>query len=231
MLRTGAVPIFVGYDEREAAAYHAFCQSVLEKASIPVLFIPLGPGIVPQEFDGKRDGSNAFIYSRFLIPWLMNFAGWAIFADGDMICRSDIAELWKLKDGATRTGVMVAKHDYKTKYQKKYLGSKNEDYPRKNWSSLILWNCGYYPNRVLTPDYIKAQSGGHLHRFEWLLDDEIGSLPLEWNWLSSEYEHNQDAKLLHYTIGTPCFEEFKNCEQAGEWHSTWSRASAPMKGA
>jgi len=226
MLRPDAVPIFVGYDNREAAAYHAFCQSVLEKASLPVLFIPLGPGVVPPDFDGKRDGSNAFIYSRFLIPWLCYFSGWAIFADGDMVCQTDIAELWQMRE-FSKVGAMVVKHDYQTRFPQKYLGSKNESYPRKNWSSLILWHCGHYPNRILTPEFVAKQAGSFLHRFSWLKDEEIGELPREWNWLVSEYEHNDEARLLHYTIGTPCFEEFANCDHAADWHEVWARASTP----
>lgn len=226
MDRNDAVPIFIGYDPREAACYHAFCQSVIDsKPSVMPMFIPLST-VVPKDFDGKRDGSNAFIYSRFLIPWICGYSGWALYADGDMIVRGDIGELWALRDG-WHTGVMVAQHDYKTKHVKKYLGSKNEDYPRKNWSSLMLWNCGYRPNRTLTPEYVAGAEGSYLHRFGWLRDEEIAGLPLEWNWLVGEYDRNPEAKLLHYTIGAPCFREFASCDSAEAWHDTWGRASAP----
>ncbi|MCM3900887.1 MAG: hypothetical protein ND866_04210, partial [Pyrinomonadaceae bacterium] len=91
------------------------------------------------------DGSNQFIYSRFLVPHLMEYKGWAMFFDGDMLCRSDIKELWKLRDDSY--GLMVAKHNYKTKHKLKYLGTDmltvNPDYPRKNWSSVMLINCEY----------------------------------------------------------------------------------------
>jgi hypothetical protein len=113
---------------------------------------------------------------------------------------------------------MVVKHDYKTKMKEKYLGSKNEDYPRKNWSSVILWNCNSFPNRKLTPEFVMQATGAELHRFTWLDDSRIGELPKEWNWLPDEYGTNPDAKLLHYTLGTPCFHEFADTPMSEEWH-------------
>jgi hypothetical protein len=112
---------------------------------------------------------------------------------------------------------MVVKHDYQTKSQKKYLGNKNENYPRKNWSSLILWNCAHPKHKILTPDFISNQTGKFLHRFSWLDDHEIGDLPIEWNWLAIEYPKNIRAKLIHYTLGTPCFKEFRESDLAEEW--------------
>lgn len=209
------IPIFVGYDKRESVAYHTFCQSVLSRASQPVQFTPLALNTL-QYTETHTDGSNDFIYSRFLVPHLMNFNGWAIFADGDMVCQADIAELWAMRD--PYKAVQVVKHDYKTRFPKKYLGAKNEDYPRKNWSSVILWNCSHYANKVLTPDFVASKSGSYLHRFEWVPDDRIGELPDEWNWLVSEYPHNPVAKLYHFTVGTPCFKEYSTCDHAIMWH-------------
>jgi lipopolysaccharide biosynthesis glycosyltransferase len=146
----------------------------------------------------------------------MSWQGWAIFIDGDMIVRDDITKLWELRE--LDKDVMVVKHDYKTKMATKYLGSKNEDYPRKNWSSVILWNCSSFPNRKLTPDFVQHATGSQLHRFSWIDDKRIGELPKEWNWLPDEYGVNPDAKLLHYTLGTPCFHEFADTPQGDEWH-------------
>jgi hypothetical protein len=163
------------------------------------------------------DGSNHFIYSRFLVPHLMGYKGWAIFIDGDMILRDDIEKLWALRDESK--AVMVVKHEYKTKMAEKYLGSKNEDYPCKNWSSVILWNCGHPANAVVTPEVVQSASGAQVHRFTWLSDDLVGELPTEWNWLDVEYEWNPLAKLVHYTLGTPCFHEFADQgDFADEWH-------------
>jgi lipopolysaccharide biosynthesis glycosyltransferase len=136
--------------------------------------------------------------------------------DGDMIVRGDIAELWALKD--LSKDVQVVKHDYKTKMPIKYLGAKNEDYPRKNWSSVMLFNCNNFPTKKLTPEYIQNSTGAHLHRFEWTDDSRVGELPPEWNWLPDEYGENKDAKLLHYTLGTPCFHDFADTPQGSEWH-------------
>jgi hypothetical protein len=114
-------------------------------------------------------------------------------------------------------------HNYKTKAHTKYLGNKNENYPRKNWSSLILWNCGHPANKVLTPKFIQEQTGAYLHRFSWLTDDQIGELPREWNWLAIEYEDNDNAKLVHYTLGTPCFKEYENSPMSDKWSATYAR--------
>jgi lipopolysaccharide biosynthesis glycosyltransferase len=147
----------------------------------------------------------------------MGWKGHAIFIDGDMIVRGDIAELWDLRD--LYKDVQVVKHDYKTKMTEKYLGAKNEDYPRKNWSSVILWNCSSFPNRKLTPEFVQRATGAELHRFSWLDNDRIGELPPEWNWLDVEYDPNPNAKLVHYTLGTPCFHEFATQGNfADEWH-------------
>jgi lipopolysaccharide biosynthesis glycosyltransferase len=145
----------------------------------------------------------------------MRYKGWAIYADGDMICREDIAKLWDLRD--EKYAVMVVQHDYRTVHKQKYLGNKNEDYPRKNWSSLILWNCEHSAHHRLTPDAIQGLDGSFLHRFQWLHDGEIGELPLTWNWLVMEYPFNEYAHLYHYTIGTPCFKAYQNCDNAEMW--------------
>lgn len=210
------IPVFVGYDPREAIAYHTCTNSIIRHASRPVAIIPVALNLFKDYTETHTDGSNHFIYTRFLVPYLMSWLGWAIFIDGDMILRDDIAKLWDLRD--MHKDVVVVKHDYKTKMPVKYLGAQNHDYPRKNWSSVILWNCNSYPNRQLTPEYVMKATGAELHRFTWLRDDRIGELPIEWNWLPDEFGVNKDAKLLHYTLGTPCFKEFADTPQGDEWH-------------
>ena len=210
------IPVFVGYDPREAIAYHTCVNSIIRHASRPVAIIPIALNLFQDYKETHTDGSNNFIYTRFLVPHLMGFKGWAIFIDGDMIIRGDIVELWNLRE--VDKDVMVVKHDYQTCMPVKYLGAKNENYPRKNWSSVILWNCNSFPNRQLTPEFVQTSSGSFLHRFSWLDDDRIGDLPPEWNWLPDEYGPNLNAKLLHYTLGTPCFQEFADTPQGNEWH-------------
>lgn len=216
------IKIVVGFDQREAVAYHTFTQSIIEKSTLPVSFIPLAIQTLADYKESHTDKSNDFIYSRFLTPYLMKFDGWAIFADGDMVCLSDIKELWDLKDESK--ALMVVKHDYKTKSHQKYLGNINENYPRKNWSSVILWNCNHPKHKILTPDFIANQTGKYLHRFSWLQDDDIGELPKEWNWLATEYPVNTHAKLIHYTLGTPCFKDYRNSEMSELWHQTQERS-------
>lgn len=213
------ISIFVGFDAREAAAYHTFCQSLITKATRPVSIVPLALPLLRDYKETHTDGSNAFIYSRFLVPHLCNFSGWAIFVDGDMVLDADISELWNLRDDSC--AVQVVKHDYHTKAKWKYIGTSmqthNADYPRKNWSSVILWNCAHPANRVLTPEYVMGASGAKLHRFAHLTDDEIGSLPAEWNWLVEEMPPNDDAKLYHYTLGVPGIEHYRDCDHADKW--------------
>jgi len=211
------IPIFVGFDPREAVAYHVFTNSIIRHSSKPVSISPLALKNLEGYSENHSDGSNQFIYSRFLVPHLMGFEGWAIFADGDMLLRSDLNELWELRDESK--AVMVVKHDYETRRSIKYLGSPNQNYPRKNWSSVVLWNCGHELNKGLTPNFISNSTGAELHRFTWLPDEVIGELPIEWNWLPDEFGQNSDAKLLHFTLGTPCFFQSGDEPMANEWHS------------
>ena len=211
--------IVVGFDQKESVAYHTFTQSVIEKSTIPTRFMPLSVGSLTKYKEVHEDGSNDFIYSRFLVPYLMNFKGWAIYADGDMVCLEDIKKLWDLRDN--KFAVQVVKHEYKTKVKNKYWGNKNEDYPRKNWSSLILWNCEHLSHKILTPEFIQEQPGSFLHRFSWIKDIEIGSIEKEWNWLAMEYEEKKDINLIHYTIGTPCFKEYQNSSLSTYWKKSF----------
>lgn len=210
------IKLYVGFDPKEAIAYHVFIQSVINNSSAPIQITPLALSLLDEFKETHNDRSNDFIYSRFLTPHLNNFEGWAIFADGDMICNTDIKELIDLAD--PDKAVSVVKHNYKTKFKKKYLGNINEDYPRKNWSSVILWNCSHPKHKILTPSFVAQQTGKFLHRFSWLEDYEIGELPIEWNWLAIEYEANPNAKLIHYTLGTPCFKDFKDTDMSDLWY-------------
>jgi len=212
------IRVFCGYDPREAIAYHVMSNSIIRHATKPVAIHPLALKNLESFYndDQHLDGSNQFIYSRFLVPYLSNYEGWSIFVDGDMIVRGDIAELWELRDETK--AVQVVQHDYETKMAVKYLGAKNVNYPRKNWSSVILFNNAKC--KALTPEFVQHATGAELHRFNWTGDESlIGELPQEWNWLDGEYDYNEDAKLVHYTLGTPCFGEFANFGSfSSEWH-------------
>ncbi len=197
---TEPLHIFVGYDPREAIAFHTCVNSLIRHSSKPLTIHPLALANLKGYTEGHKDGSNDFIYSRFLVPYLMGWRRRALYIDGDMVVTDDISKLFDL--GGSYTAVDVVKHDYKTKKTVKYFDAKNEDYPRKNWSSVILWNCWNYAHRKLTPDFVAEQQGSYLHRFEWLKDEQIGDLPKEWNWLD-EYGDNPEAKLIHWTCGIP----------------------------
>jgi lipopolysaccharide biosynthesis glycosyltransferase len=223
--------IFVGMDLKvEPVAYAVFCQSVIEHSSIPVSFTPMALNTLSEYTETHKDGSNAFIYSRFLVPYLCGFKGMALWVDGDMIVRSDIAELlWEFQQDEA---VKVVKHHYQTKHPVKYLGAKNEDYPKKNWSSVMLWNCGHHLNKQLTPKFVMEKDGKYLHRFEWLKypEEQVGKLDETWNWLETEYEYNADAKLVHHTLGTPCFKDYQNTDYSQEWWDTYQRMIYPLIG-
>lgn len=215
------IPIFAGFDPREEVGFHTFASSVIHHSSAPVSIIPLhAPLFAPFYAAGQRDGTNAFTYTRFLIPFLQQFRGCAIFVDGsDMLCRGDIADLWSLRD--LYKPVQVVKHDYKTQHPRKYVGTdmeaENRDYPRKNQSSVMLINCNHFHWRDMTPEKVAGMTGSELHQFAWLADEMIGDIPAEWNWLADEYGPNPDAKLLHWTAGIPAFPHYAEAPHADEW--------------
>ncbi len=219
--------IFIGYDPREAVVYHTCVQSIIDNTTVPVAIHPLNLKMFSNYKERHTDGSNAFIYSRFLVPYLKNFKGNAVFIDGDMIIQSDLKNLFKLFN--KEYAVQVVKHDYKTKYPIKYLGSKNEDYPKKNWSSVILFNCEHKRNKILTPKFIESAKGSYLHRFSWLDEKLVGELPISWNYLVLEYPETNEADLLHYTIGAPCFSEYNYGIEAKIWNETYNNSSTGFK--
>jgi hypothetical protein len=213
--------IYTGFDPREEAGSHVFNSSLLEHASCPVSITPLHLPLFRSFYaQSVRDGSNAFTYTRFLIPFLQGYTGSAIFLDGaDMLLKADIAELWALRD--LYRPVQVVKHDYKTKWPRKYLGTKmeadNEDYPRKNWSSVMIINCMHARWRLINPETVQKMTGSELHGFRWLDDADIGTLPKEWNWLADEDGPNRDAKLLHWTAGVPAFPGHRHSPHAADY--------------
>lgn len=215
------IPIAIGFDPRETIAYHVLEQSIIGQTSAPVAIIPLASGML-RGFDGQKDGTNAFVYSRFLVPELMEYRGWAIYLDSDMLLRDDLVKLWDLRDESK--AVQVVQHDYATKHRRKLVGtpmeSPNADYPRKNWSSMVLWNCAHPMNRILTTEYVSEAPGSVLHRFSWLPDELVGGISSEWNWLVGEYPLSIEAKLAHFTHGAPCFNHYRKCDYASEWHRT-----------
>jgi hypothetical protein len=210
------IRVFVGFDSRETVAYHVLSHSILKRASEPVSVAPVALSQLERVFSRPRDPkqSTDFSFSRFLVPYLAGFDGWAVFMDCDMLCRSDIAGLLRARDD--RFAVQVVKHVYAPKDDIKFLNAEQTKYARKNWSSVMLFNCGKC--RTLTPDYVANASGLDLHQFKWLADDGlVGDIDRKWNHLVGEYEKSPDAALVHFTVGGPYFHEYRNCDYSEEW--------------
>ena len=208
--RVAVIRVFAGYDVREAIGFHVFMSSAIHKTSEELSVTPV--------FGDPKGGTNAFSHARFLVPAMCGFEGWALWCDGaDMLVRADLAELWAFRN--PEMAVQVVQHDYRTTTARKYLGTameaSNAAYPRKNWSSLILWNCAHPSNACLTRNVVSKQASSYLHRFEWLQDREIGALPPEWNVLVGE--HAYPAKIAHYTYGIPWFPQYADSPYADEW--------------
>jgi lipopolysaccharide biosynthesis glycosyltransferase len=212
------IRVFIGYDDREAVAYNVLSHSIQRLASEPVTIAPLRltqlKGILTRERHPLQ--STDFSFSRFLTPYLSDYAGWSIFMDCDMVMLDDIAQLSGLRD--ERYAVMVVKHVHVPRETVKFLGEPQSKYEKKNWSSVMLFNNARC--RALTPDYVNTASGLELHQFKWLEREElIGALPSRWNHLVGYDPPRADAALLHYTEGGPWWVEYNECEYAAEWHS------------
>ena len=204
--------IFIGFDSVESVAYHTLVQSILEYTTEPVSITPIKLSMLPMYTRSRNTKqSNEFSFSRFLVPYLCDYEGWALFMDCDQMLTEDVSELWKLRDDSKC--VQVVKHDYTPKTQVKYLGAIQYPYPRKNWSSVMLFNC--QKCKRLTPDFINTAHPMELHRFHWT--EDVGELPKEWNHLVGEYPENPDAKIVHWTIGGPWFHEYQDSEYSTEW--------------
>jgi hypothetical protein len=209
--------IYIGYDPRESVAFYTLAHSILRRASAPVSIAPLMQSQLKRLYRRSRGPteSTEFSLTRFLVTALSGYQGWSLFMDCDMLCRTDIAALMTEAQRQADKAVLVCKHDYVPKTQRKFLDQVQTRYARKNWSSVMVFNnerC-----RSLSVDYVNSASGLDLHRFAWLEDAAIGALPLEWNWLVGEYDHNPAAKIVHYTIGGPYFEAYRGCDYAAEW--------------
>jgi hypothetical protein len=214
--------IFIGYDRDEIVAYHTLSQSLVERSSRPLRITPIALSTLGGVFQRERlsQQSTDFAFSRFLTPYLSDYAGWSLFMDCDMLARADVAELFALADD--RYAVMVCQHDYTPRDEVKFLGHAQTVYPKKNWSSVMLFNNARC--RALTPDFVNTASGLELHQFKWLADEaEIGALPLEWNWLVGEYDLNPAAKIAHFTRGGPYFAEYADSDYADEWRAAYDR--------
>lgn len=212
--------VFIGYDHVESVAWHTLAHSIFSRCSQPVAIIPINLQNLKNMYFRNRDEkqSNEFSFSRFLVPYLCDYSGHAVFMDCDMLLRTDLSEILNVLDEQPNKAVYVVKHDYTPRDKIKFLNTVQYSYPRKNWSSVVLWNCGHPHNRVVNPDYVNNASAMDLHRFTWLNDNEIGELDVRWNWLVGEYQDPpEDVKIVHWTVGGPYFDEYKNVDFSDEW--------------
>lgn len=209
--------VYIGYDPMESVAYYTLAHSLQRRCSIPLSIAPVARTQLKGVYTRERGPTEStdFSLTRFLVPWLSGFAGWSIYMDCDMLCRADVAELAGETKRQPDKGVLVCKHDYTPRTSRKFLDRVQTTYPRKNWSSLMLFNNEHC--RALTPEYVNSASPSDLHRFAWMDDRLIGELPLEWNWLVGEYAYNASAKLVHFTLGGPYFDAYRDCDYAQEW--------------
>jgi lipopolysaccharide biosynthesis glycosyltransferase len=224
--------VYVGWDSREDIAYQVCKRSLEQHSSIPLQIIPIkqddlrARGLYWRGPDALS--STEFSFTRFLTPYLAGYTGWAVFVDCDFLFRKDIAGLLDYRDPSK--ALYCVKHDYVPKETVKMDGQKQTQYPRKNWSSFMFINCGHEQVQTLTPDVVNSESGLYLHRFNWLTDDAIGSLPVTWNYLEGWHTAAdcEDPTAVHFTRGGPWFEEYQKVEYGEAWRKCADVLSAPI---
>lgn len=228
--------IWIGYDARETDALAVCAASIRRHLSEPIEIFVLDANVLrarglyqrPTEIrDGKlwdvvsgAPMSTDFAISRFFMPHV-NEGGLALFMDCDMLVRCDLAELFALADPGK--AVQVVQHEHKGRERRKMDGQEQTSYPRKNWSSVCLWNLEHPAHRQLNLFKLNQWSGRALHNFSWLCDHEIGALDPTWNHLVGVNEPNPDAKIVHFTLGIPRMEGYADCEHSFEWWACHQR--------
>ena len=234
--------VFIGFDPREAAAFAVARHSVRRNLGrqVPIYGLILsqlvqdglyrrpmrtrvnGDGHIEMiddlsirvDYDGRISTQHAI--ARFLVPHVAGF-GWALFMDGDMLVRREMGSLFRNLE--SRYAVYCVKHNHVPRDAVKMDGQEQTVYSRKNWSSLVVWNCEHPSNRKLTPEMVNRLPGRDLHAFCWLDDDEIGELPAEWNWLVGHSDESIDPRIVHFTDGCPDMPGYENVKFADEWRA------------
>jgi lipopolysaccharide biosynthesis glycosyltransferase len=221
-MSNGATPkIFVGYDSREDIAWAVCRHSLLRHAMGDLTVVPIRQevlrelGLYTRPVDTRS--STEFSITRFLTPFLAAQSGWVAFCDCDFLFNIDIRQAFEGLDPSK--AVYCVQHDYTPAHAIKMDGKRQAVYPRKNWSSFMLFNCDHPDVRALTPAIVNAATPAHLHRFEWVRDENsIGALDLDWNFLVGEYaKREQTPRVLHYTTGGPWFDDWRDCDYADLW--------------
>lgn len=216
-----AFRVFIGWDSREAEAFEVCRHSLQRRASIPLDVQPIRldalrrAGLYTREDDPRA--ATEFTYSRFLTPLLAGYRGAALYCDCDFLWLADVAEL--AAQARSDKAVACVQHDHRPTERVKMDGRAQDQYPRKNWSSLMLFNCEHPATRTLTQDCVNTQSGAYLHRMAWAADNEIGAIDQRWNWLEgwNEKPATGAPAAIHFTRGGPWFEAWRDVDYASEW--------------
>lgn len=205
--------VYVGYDSNLDDVYNVCKHSILRNSNVNV--IPVNQqslrelGLYNRNIDSQE--STEFTLTRFLVPLLSNYTGWSLFCDCDFLWTVDVNQVFELRDD--KYSVMVVKHDYQPKTVTKMDGKTQYTYPKKNWSSLMLFNNNKC--NMLSSSLVNSKPASYLHQFNWIDDNQIGSLPNEYNHLVGY--NSGSFKALHYTDGGPWFTEYENCEYNELW--------------
>lgn len=207
--------IFIGYDPREAEAYDV-CEYSLRYSKLKVNKL-YSKDIPEYNRDWGEPQSTDFTFTRFWVPYLSDWKGWSFFVDCDFLFLADPE--WLITNlFSTDKAAYVCKHPaYIPNSQIKMDGVPQHRAYRKNWASFIAFNNEHPSNRILTPEYLNNHRPGlDFHQLRWLDDEEIGSIPLEWNCLD-DYYHLYDPKAIHYTDGGPWFEDYQDTFYSDLW--------------
>ena len=226
--------IYVGYDQREREAYEVCRASLLRHTRNPLHIVKLDQAALKHagwyrrqwyrsgddriDLGDQRPFSTDFAFTRFMVPALNLYQGWALFCDCDFLFTADISEVFRLAD--ERYAVMCVKHEHETQEGIKMDGVSQGAYHRKNWSSFCLWNCEHPSNSLLTGYMVNEFPGRALHAFQWLRDDEIGHLPKRWNWLAGVNEPlGIKPSGIHFTLGVPSMPGCQDTPYAELWRA------------
>jgi lipopolysaccharide biosynthesis glycosyltransferase len=210
------INLYIGYDKRQPKNFEVMVKSLLKYNTELINIIPIQTDLIKEyQKPAYPNQSTSFSFSRFLVPYLNKYSGWALYMDSDMLFTKDIAELWDLRNN--EHNVQVVQHKDYTCTTEKFLNQKQHSYRRKNWSSVMLFNCERCT--MLTPDYVNNASASDLHELKWA--ESIGELPAKFNYLVGEQEPISDVSVLHYTLGTPAYHQVDKSEH----HELWSATS------
>lgn len=236
--------IYIGFDPREADAF-AVARSSVKRHTFAreirgvVLDRLRESGLYTRPMETRRGVDRPIIWdvisgaamatqhacARFLVP-IIQRTGLALFMDGDVLVRASLEPLIDIaKDGPSKA-VWVVKHSHEPRQPVKMDGQQQDAYARKNWSSVCLWNCDHPATRALTVEMVNTLPGRDLHRFCWMPDEAIGELDPCWNHLVGVYPKNPNAKIAHFTLGTPSMPGYSGCEFADEWRAELARWAA-----